>query len=512
MRGFLGSNVSYLKSYSGRVCIDAAKQAEVPVQVGADLRWEVITKGTPEAFNGVYLLLAQEPFEVQATGGSPASVSVTGAQTKAIILRAQPGQSAQLHLLFPNRTALPKGIRLIRPGYTVEQADKQVFTTEYIDLLKKLNTGCIRLMDVMRTNGSECTDSWCDPSETLWGVKGRGAPLQPMIVLAKALDADAWVNIPHKATDLYVRNAALTLLAGLAVTQRVYLEYSNEAWNTAVNQQGRPAFPQTNYVRDKGDELAKTDNRFFAKDRTVRGRWFYANRASEIASIFMGVFKGQEYRVVPMLAGQTGDSSVLSDALGYGWKPKAVAVAGYFNAGSPDPLWSGKQMEKFAATAVGYEKLIYEWTNVNANVNDPANAAEIEAWAKGATAAGVSMACHFVPLADPTSKYAATNEAGTWTAKCEALASASLARPHPYAEKPPEPDPRDVEIASLKAKVAEVTSDFILAADTLHATTTERDALRVQLTASTDAIGKANAELNAAQGRLSAIKLAGGWS
>jgi hypothetical protein len=51
VRGYVGQNLSYAKSYSGRMLIDAGKQAEEPVIVGSDLRWSVITKGTPDAFN-----------------------------------------------------------------------------------------------------------------------------------------------------------------------------------------------------------------------------------------------------------------------------------------------------------------------------------------------------------------------------------------------------------------------------------------------------------------------------
>jgi hypothetical protein len=303
-----------------------------------------------------------------------------------------------------------------------------------------------------------------------------------------------WFNVPHKATDTYVRAAATKLRNGTQPARRVYVEYSNETWNNAAG------FPQTEYMRAQGDLLAATDNRFLAVGRTIRGRYFNAKRASELAAIFFKEFKGQEHRVVPMLAGQTGDSSVLRDALAYGWKPKAVATAGYFASGAdPAAFWTGKQITKFNETAAGYEKLIYEWSNVDAKVDGPTNGFELAGWMKGAMAAGVSMACHFVPLADSGSKYAATNEVSQWTAKAQGLADISAAHPHPYAEAPPAPDPRDAEIKRLSDILEHVQYEYGKASALA-------DSLSAQLAAATDTITKANAELNDLRAKGSATK------
>lgn len=477
IRGKVGENLSYFKNYAGRVLIDAAKQGEVPALVGADLKWVVfvgVSKGD-KGYDGDYAITADEPLDFKITGGSPAKITAPGVVT--VTVGDRPNITPQLQLLFMGRATLPKGIRVIRPRYTAEQATSQVFTTEYLDLLKNLNVGCIRLMDALRTNSSECTDNWCDPAATLWSVRGIGAPLEPLVLLANQLDADVWMNVPHKATDAYVRKAAELLLARLGPRKRVYLEYSNEAWNTGAG------FSQSEYMKDQGAAAGLT------------ARQFYAKRAAEVAAVFLDVWKDQAWRVVPILAGATNDSGVLTDGLKYlAGKPnpfRALSVAGYFNcprtATTPDEafagltlnaraLWAGVQMAKFDAQVKSgpYEKVIYEWTasietgseTLPALVNvDPRIAAPIAAWGEGAFGAGVSMACHFVPIAEFGNKgYAATDDVSKWTAKAEALAVLSAAHPHPPALSPQEQ--RIVELeAQLAASQAEAAAAKAIAVE-----------------------------------------------
>jgi hypothetical protein len=478
MRGKVGQNVSYFKNFAGRVLIDAAKQGETPVQVGADLKWVVfvgVNKGD-KGYDGEYAVTADEPFDFKITGGSPAKITGPGVVT--VTVGDRPNVTPQLQLLFANRTTLPKGIRVIRPGYSFAQADAQVFTTEYRDLLGRMNVGCIRLMDALRTNGSECTDSWCDPAATLWSVEGIGAPLEPLVALAGQLDADVWMNVPHKGTNEYARKAAQLFLAKLGPRRRVYLEYGNELWND-----GNETFKiAADYVKAQGAAVGLT------------GRQWAAKRSAEIAAIFLDEFKDQAYRVVPILAGATNDSGVLTDGLKYlADKPnpfKALTVAGYFNAPrtatTPDEvfagltanaraLWAGVQMAKFDAQVKSgpYEKVIYEWTasietgsdTLPALVNvDPRIAEPIAAWGDGAFGAGVTQACHFVPLAKFGNKgYAATDDVAKWTAKADALAQLSAAHPHPLAMSPEEQ-----RIAALEAQVKALQAD--LAAATAEAT------------------------------------------
>jgi hypothetical protein len=505
-RGAIGQNLSYLKPYSGRVLIDAFKQAEVPVQQGTDLRCEVISDGTAAAYNGDYLLLAKEPFEVKNPGGSPIDILKSAPDTYIVRLRANPGQTAQIHLLFPGRTALPAGVRLIRPGYSAEQADTQVFTNECIGLLAKLGAGVLREMDYGRINGNEITtwESRCQVTDPIWGVKGKGGPIEPVVDLCNRLDADLWTNIPAKADDGYVRNKAILIRDRLNAGLRVFVEYANEFWNDAAG------FPQGAWMQEQGNKLATTDNEYFGAGPTTRRRMFYARRAKAIDAIFRDVFRGQESRVQTMLAGQTGDSSVLRDCLAYWPECQVVAQGGYFNtpaaaktadeavaglADSARAVYWGTQFQKFNATAGNRLKLIYEWSNstpeaLAPGVNtDPRVAAGILMAGLGQLANGIFAACHFVPLA-AWGKYAATDEVGKWTPKCQALADVSAARPLPKLTLPP-PDPRDVRIKELEATLATASARVLVAEQA-------RDTLKSNL----DLMTSAHAELRAERDRL----------
>ncbi len=53
-----------------------------------------------------------------------------------------------------------------------------------------------------------------------------------MVLLANTLGSNAWFNMPHLATDEYVRNFATLVLRALRPDVDIYVEYTNEAWGT----------------------------------------------------------------------------------------------------------------------------------------------------------------------------------------------------------------------------------------------------------------------------------------
>lgn len=571
MRGLIGQNLSYLKPFAGRILIDAAKQGETPVVTPAGLRWEVIAKGTPEGFNGDYDLFADERFNVSITGGSPASLLIHAAvgaevaQRFTVKMAAKPGQTAQLHLLFPGRTKLPKGIRLIRPGYTFEQAAQQVWTNEYLDLLRKLNAGTLRFMDAQRINGSEVTDRWLEPEFALWSVKGMGCPLAPLFDLAQLVNADPWVCVPAKATDGWVRRAAKEATIGLTcrgTPRRCIVEYGNELWNNG-NESFKLAWQ---YTVDQGAAVGLTNRQWAAK------------RASEVAAIFVEEFTaaGMADLLVPVLCGATNDSGVLGDMLLYlKGKPnpfKALAVAGYFGAprtaknadevfagltDSAKALHAGKQMQKFNAQVASgpYEKFIYEWSpsietgvaGLPAVVNtDPRIADSVRAWGAGWDG---GPACHFCAIADfGGAGWAATDAVEKFTPKCAALAEISAAKPMITAtdllkkqimELTGQLATQDEYVVALEKENGSLTNRIIAAERDAKAATdryaileaswknskleierlqadlalarSDSDAAHANLAATVLAAGKVQGELNRANDTLLKIQIAGGW-
>ena len=56
------------------------------------------------------------------------------------------------------------------------------------------------------------------------------------ILLANEVHANAWINVPYHATDDYVTQLAQLIKSTLDPSLNVYVEFSNEVWNTAFEQ------------------------------------------------------------------------------------------------------------------------------------------------------------------------------------------------------------------------------------------------------------------------------------
>jgi hypothetical protein len=98
-----------------------------------------------------------------------------------------------------------------------------------------------RFMDWGATNGSEQKD-WADRKDPRAMRQTSPVAYEFMIQLCNEMNRDAWICVPHLATDDYVRQLAKLLNAQLKPDRKIYVEYSNEIWN--------PAFKQTRYLWD----------------------------------------------------------------------------------------------------------------------------------------------------------------------------------------------------------------------------------------------------------------------
>lgn len=75
------------------------------------------------------------------------------------------------------------------------------------------------------------------------GVTGQ-VPWEAQAQLAGLTRSNLWVNVPAWATDGYVTNMATTLLSTLNSNFNLYLEWSNEVWNSV--------YPQTTWTQQVG--------------------------------------------------------------------------------------------------------------------------------------------------------------------------------------------------------------------------------------------------------------------
>ncbi|MBI4739989.1 MAG: fibronectin type III domain-containing protein [Betaproteobacteria bacterium] len=159
-----------------------------------------------------------------------------------------------------------------------------------------------------------------------WAGAADGAPIEFAIEIANALNASPWFEIPAKASDDYVRQFARLAKATLSTSRPIYLEYHNEAWNNAypyitlnswVEQQATARWPGPT-----PDAFAKRIN------------WF-GMRTGELCRIWKEEFADQPGRVKCVMAAQSGNSWVASQALSC---PLYAAEAGHNCAGQIDVL------------------------------------------------------------------------------------------------------------------------------------------------------------------------------
>jgi hypothetical protein len=197
----------------------------------------------------------------------------------------------------------------------------------YPDFLKRYKgLQAIRFMDWQRTNNSKQV-KWSErprvDDATQAGTKG--VALEYCIQLANTLDADPWFCIPHLADDDYVRNFAKLVKDKVNSKHKIYVEYSNETWNTM--------FDQAKHCKEKGLELKLSENGYEAQLR------YSAQRSVEIFKLFEEVFGGKDrlVRVLAVHAANPWTGTTEMDWQDAHRSADAVAIAPYFGNAFGDP-------------------------------------------------------------------------------------------------------------------------------------------------------------------------------
>jgi hypothetical protein len=264
---------------------------------------------------GEYVLLYEGSGELRFDANS--GVTVLTSSPGRISVRLAPATPAFISL---RRTDPSNPIRNIHFVAASNEATFRArpFNEDFLRVLRPF--GVIRFMNWQATN-YEPPFEWSRrslPSYATWAGPW-GVPVETMVALANEVGADAWFNIPHNATDDYVRQFATMVRDQLSPRQRVYVEYSNELWNGI--------FPQSRYAGDQGMALGLSADRFQAALR------FQSQRSLEIFAIWRSAFGADSARVLSVLASQAGNAWTAEQLLG--WRSArehtdALAIAPYF--------------------------------------------------------------------------------------------------------------------------------------------------------------------------------------
>jgi len=207
---------------------------------------------------------------------------------------------------FTGTTGGVKDVYCMRP-ITEGSTQSYPFTTEFTDQVKNIiaKFQCIRFLGWDATNGN-ISKTWAErvPDDYHWGSmdvtgygwEGKGASWESMIRLCNATNVDAWINVPISADDNYVTQLATLWKNNLNPNLKLYVEYSNEIWNTAgafwyqFNANKVAAFTEV----EAGNSPINFDNRPVTGNQATEDFIFAQRRPGkrivEISNIFRSVF------------------------------------------------------------------------------------------------------------------------------------------------------------------------------------------------------------------------------
>lgn len=171
--------------------------------------------------------------------------------------------------------------KMLRPGY---ENDDSLFLAPFLALFDSVAFEAIRYMVFSGTNGRDPNY----PAEIEWSNrklpgdasqdalptidKSEGACWEHVIEIANRTNTDPWINVPVSASSDYVTQLAIMFRDHLSPGLKIYVESSNEVWNSA------PGFEQTLYNSQQAAALGLTD---------IQN---HARRTAELAEIFQSVF------------------------------------------------------------------------------------------------------------------------------------------------------------------------------------------------------------------------------
>ncbi len=150
-----------------------------------------------------------------------------------------------------------------------------------------------------------------------------GLPLEYVLAYANLLNADAYVNVPMKASDDYVTAYVLHLNSGLNENLKMYLEYGNEIFNPVTPLPYGHALAKAN---ESGSGIPASDSDL------IKTAKYTARRSSQIFDIFDGQISNSTSRLIKVLVGFNPLTDYTFNVLDFesaSTKADALAINGY---------------------------------------------------------------------------------------------------------------------------------------------------------------------------------------
>ena len=271
-----------------------------------------------------------------------------------------PVGSLYLEIDYSTGTNYLRNFELVTPGYATNDIVHNPFNPQFLATLQGFNT--LRMMDWGAINNSPVV-SWTNRTlpNTYTQSQLTGVALEYMIIICNQLGENLWLNIPHQADSNYIQNAALLILNGakadgtpynpcsdnpslrswppLSANLKVYLEYSNETWNSM--------FQQASYVVTQGCALRDQQGYPFNSDNYTAGEQFAAYQSANIWQSFYQVWGTNAPRRLirvmaglmdPYMSGIRLGAFQIPGLITVKQVPDALAIAPYFGSPVADNL------------------------------------------------------------------------------------------------------------------------------------------------------------------------------
>jgi hypothetical protein len=297
--------------------------------------------GMPNTPNGVY---PAGQYIVMYDGKGKLSYGLD-----AVLVRRSPGRDVinvtpsskgiDLRIVETDPHNYLRNIKVVTAANEAAAKAGQILNPAFLKLIQ--NFRALRFMDWFLTNGSTLS-SWTDrpiPTNAFFGTS-KGVPIEIAVQLANAVSADAWMNVPVTADDNFIRQMATLVHSQLGSTQKIYVELSNEVWNSA--------FSQSKYAVDRGKALWPTRSSSHG-DYEYNREWF-GMRTAQMCDIWRLVWRSDR-RLVCVLGAQAAWSFSATEALKCpywtqgapcsGHAIDAVAIAPYMGGAVPS-AWTSQ--------------------------------------------------------------------------------------------------------------------------------------------------------------------------
>ncbi len=270
----------------------------------------------------------------------------------------------------------------IRNLRLVREADEHLLASERFNPVFLERTApyeALRFMEWMKINASPIArwEQRSLPEQASWSGPA-GVPYEVLVELSNRLQKPAWLNIPHQADDDFVRRLAELVRDRLDPGLKVYVEYSNEVWNSAFSQQS--------WIREQAQALWPESS---SSDFTKVINWF-GKRSAEVCTIWKDTFGSEAGRVVCALGAQAANDwtarQALECPLWTNGKPciehgiDAVAIAPYFGGYLGKPEYAS-ELEDWTYTSDGGLDLLFQELSFGGQLGGgPDGGGLLEAW------------------------------------------------------------------------------------------------------------------------------------